>query len=368
MSIKSIHSTKPTIREAVAEIKENLDKQAKLIVYFASVSYAPQELAAAISEAFPGVPAIGCSTAGEISTGKMLKNSIVALSLDSSVLEDVAIQIIDTIPNPAGIKAALGQFESYYKKKSNEFELNKYVGIVLIDGLSGAEEAFMESLGALSNIPFIGGSAGDDLKFAQTYIYGNGQVFTGAAVLALLKTVNGFEIIKTQSFRKMKNVLIATKVNELTREVIEFNNKPAVAEYASQLNVAPVNAADRFMHNPVGLVVDDEDIFVRSPQQAIGNSIKFYCSVKEGMELSLLESTDIIQDTRKAVEDCQRKQGPLQGLINFHCILRTLELEQKNLTEDYGRIFSALPTIGFSTYGEQYLGHINQTSTILAFK
>ena len=58
----------------------------------------------------------------------------------------------------------------------------------------------------------------------------------------------------------------------------------------------------------------------------------------------------------------------VSGMLNFHCILRTLELKSKHQTEAYGRLFSDIPTIGFSTYGEAYLGHINQTSTMLLFK
>jgi len=50
------------------------------------------------------------------------------------------------------------------------------------------------------------------------------------------------------------------------------------------------------------------------------------------------------------------------------CILRTLELESKGITEAYGKLFTDIPTIGFSTYGEEYIGHINQTSTMLVFK
>jgi hypothetical protein len=53
------------------------------------------------------------------------------------------------------------------------------------------------------------------------------------------------------------------------------------------------------------------------------------------------------------------------GLINFHCILRTLELKAKGQTAAYGALFTKLPTIGFSTYGESYVGNINQTSTML---
>ena len=37
------------------------------------------------------------------------------------------------------------------------------------------------------------------------------------------------------------------------------------------------------------------------------------------------------------------------------------------LCEDYGRIFAQYPTIGFSTCGESYIGHMNQTSTMVLF-
>ena len=96
--------------------------------------------------------------------------------------------------------------------------------------------------------------------------------------------------------------------------------------------------------------------------------MKFYCNVIEGMELSILQSTDMIKDTQEAIANKIKEIGPIAGLINFHCILRTLELEQKKLTKEYGNIFKNIPTIGFSTYGEEYIGHVNQTSTILVFK
>jgi hypothetical protein len=94
----------------------------------------------------------------------------------------------------------------------------------------------------------------------------------------------------------------------------------------------------------------------------------FYCKVVKGMELSLLESTNIVEDTKNSVEKKKQEIGDISGIINFHCILRTLELEEKGETETYANIFSNIPTIGFSTYGEQYIGHINQTSTMLVFK
>ena len=121
------------------------------------------------------------------------------------------------------------------------------------------------------------------------------------------------------------------------------------------------------MSNPVGLVIDEEP-YVRSPQRIDDDSMHFYCNVMEGMELNLLESSDIVNDTKAAVEEKKAQLKNISGIINFHCILRTLELEKKGMTDAYGKIFTDIPTIGFSTYGEEFIGHINQTSTMLVFE
>ena len=61
-------------------------------------------------------------------------------------------------------------------------------------------------------------------------------------------------------------------------------------------------------------------------------------------------------------------KGEVAALLNFHCILRTLELENRGQTGAYGEIFTGVPTVGFSTYGEALIGHINQTSTMVSFR
>ena len=204
-------------------------------------------------------------------------------------------------------------------------------GIILCDGLSGMEESIMEKIGDLTDVIFVGASAGDDMKFKETFVYAGGKAYTNAALLLMIKPTVEFSFIKTQSFKKLDQTLTATKVDEAARVVQEFNGKPAVQAYAEALSIGSEEAGNRFMHNPVGLMLDDEP-YVRSPQQISDGSIVFYCKVKEGMELSLLESGNIIDDTEKAIEEKVAELGRLSGIINFHCILRTLELEQKGQT------------------------------------
>ena len=365
MNIKTAFSVKTDPQDVVAEIQAQLKGfNPKLIVFFASSSYAPAEIAERMEAVFPTAETIGCSTAGEIVTGQMLTKSVVAMAFNRKALKKAKVEVIEDL-NKESFRA-FNAFQRYFGKPMKKLDPSKYVGLILIDGLSGKEEMIMDRMGDLTNVAFIGGSAGDDLKFASTHVYANGKSYTNAAVLAILEPGVDFSIIKTQSFCELPKKLVVTKANEFKREVLEFNNKPAAIAYAEAVGTSVADAPNKFMHNPVGLVFEGEP-FVRSPQQIKGDKMVFYCSVKEGMELSLLESTDIIASTKKALDKTRKEHGAISGIVNFNCILRTLELTQKQLTEAYGEVFAAEPTVGFSTYGEQYIGHINQTATILVF-
>lgn len=250
-------------------------------------------------------------------------------------------------------------------------DAGKFVGVSLIDGISMKEEKIMDLIGDRTNIFFVGGSAGDNHKFLKTYVCAEGKVYTDSAVLLILRINDNaeFSIIKTQSFTPLNHLFIANKVNEEKREVIEFNNRPAAEEYADAVDAASINEVSKyFSTNPLGLIVGEEDIFIRTPQRIKDTSMLFYCNILEGMEVRLLKSTNIIQDTKKAIKNKIEEIGRIDGIINFDCVERILELEEKHLEKEYGEIFKEIPTIGFSTYGEQFIGHMNQTSAMLVFK
>ena len=370
MAVTVAYSEQERVEDLIQELQEHTQQlQAPgMLVYFASSKFPSDEICRRMQGLFPDIPVFGCTSAGEIVSGKMLKGSVVAMLFDKKAIGDVKIEIIDTRDIEQSVPLAFKNFEDYYKTSMADMDYQQYVGMILIDALSLAEERLMEKIGDLTNVTFIGGSAGDDLKFEKTSIYANGKVYTDAALLALIKPKVGFDVIKTQSFCPLKPTLHATKVNEDTRDVLEFNGKPAVAVYADALGVSTDQLGEAFSMHPLGLMVGDEP-YVRSPQRILSNQgIHFYCNIKENMELQLLETTHIIEDTARALQEKQAELGKISGLINFHCILRTLELEEKGLTAEYGQLFRDIPTIGFSTYGEEYIGHVNQTSTMLVFR
>jgi hypothetical protein len=367
MQIRSAYSQSDEIHEAVLEIKTQFcDLEPKIVLFFASSGFDPEKTAASFKEAFSESSTFGCSTAGEIVSGKMLKNAVVAMALSDAVIGDFAFHVVERVGSENHTDRAFAAFEEHFGVAAMEMDFESYVGIILSDGLSGAEERIMDRIGDLTNVMFVGASAGDDLKFARTWVYADGKAHTDAAMPLLLKPRVPFGFSKTQSFVQRPAQLVPTRVDEAAREVLEFNGMPAADAYAQAIGVPREELENRFMVNPVGLMINDEP-FVRSPQRVNGDTVAFYCKVSEGMELSLLESLDIVRDTRAAVEKKRAEMGNLSGIVNFHCILRTLELEKKNITGEYAEIFADIPTIGFSTYGEAFLGHINQTSTMLVF-
>jgi hypothetical protein len=370
MNIKTAYSRKESPQEAAEEIRVAYGAfDAKALVYFASSNFDPASLSRRMQDSFPKIPVFGCTTSGEIVSGQMLDNSVVSMAFNSRVVEELQVEILTGLQeDPKGaVDRAFHSFEKRFGVPMADMDHKKYVGLVLIDGLSGAEEKVMERIGDLTNIHFVGGSAGDDLKFKQTHVFADGKALSNAAVVVLMKMAAEFDFIKTQSFSVLDRCLTATKVNEANREVIEFNHRPALDVYAEALGTSVDKAADFFMSNPLGLMMDKEP-YVRSPQRIQGKSLIFYCNIVEGMDLCLLQSEDIIQGTKADLEKKLKEMGSISGILNFNCILRTLELKQKKLTDEYGRLFSGIPTIGFSTYGEAFFGHINQTATMLAIK
>ena len=365
MSVQVAQSQHPDPYAAADELRTTLGElKPVLVLFFASSSYGPDGISAAMKNAFPDSTVIGCSTAGEIISGSMLNNSVVAMAMDADTIQNVHADTI-TLKSPDFADETLTRLAKAAGNTPISLDPARYVGLILFDGLSGAEESTMERIGDLTNIQVIGGSAGDDLAFSATYVYLNGKAYSNTAVFAILEPKKKFDIIKTQSFCSLGKKLTPTKVDPASRKVIEFNGKPAAVAYAEAIGVSCSDAASHFMKNPVGLMAGDEP-FVRSPQRIEGDAVFFYCQVREGVDLDVLSSTDIIADTKKILDE-KNKATPIEALINFNCILRTLELKQEGNDATYGELFYDIPTVGFSTYGEEYIGHINQTATMLAF-
>ena len=372
MSYKSVFSSEKDVVLAVNEIKQKATEIVNpgLVIYFASPAYGVDEISSLMADAFPTAQTVGCSSAGEMVEGKMLSGSIVAMICGQDSIPNLKVEILENIKeNKQAVAKAFKNFEGHFNTPMSQISALKYVGIVLIDGQTRCEEYINDQIGNLTNVTFVGGSAAANSITDPTYIFVNGKSYTNAAALVLMEAVNGFTFLKTQSLSLTDKKLIPTKVDESTRTVFEFNDKPASKVYADALGVSEDELLNYATRNPLGLVLDEDHFFVRDPHCILENgAMDFFCSVKEGVELTVLQARDIVVDTRRDLATVFSKNQDLKAIIEFNCVTRVIELSENGKSDKYASLFEPTPTISFGTFGESYIGHMNQTSTMLLLK
>lgn len=363
--VKSALSSNPDPKQALIEIKEQLGDGHSFIIFFAAPSYNPQKISAEFHKAYPKIPTIGCSTAGEIFGGKLLLNSVVAMAFDSSIIKDFHCTLIKNMDDILEVNTAFKEFEKQFKQAPALMDPQKHVGIILTDGTSAKPENIIARINELTEISFTGGAAGDDVKMKNTYVYYNGKHYQNAAILVIIEPQNDFKVLKTESFETTGKIFIATDVDESKRCIKTIDNKPAALFLAEQIGVPIEELKNKFADYSLGHMVY-KNAYVHTTESFDKNyNLYLYSAIHKGAEIQLLKTTDIINDLKKFVTYEIRPLPNISAILHFNCISRDLKIRKDNAEKEFEKIFEGLPIIGFATYGEFLLSFINQTSTML---
>ena len=374
MSIQNIRmaqSRAAEARQAVAEFHEAVAQpDTELVIFFCSSEYDLDALAAEINRLFFGIQVVGCTTSGEIGPAGYHQHSLSGVSFPAGSCVAVS-----------GLMDRLSQFQI---SRGNDFAqalLQRLEGrapqagpdnsfaFMLIDGLSIREEPVAHALQyALGKIALFGGSAGDDQKFLNTYVYCDGRFHSDSAALILVSTPLPFKIFKTQHFVSTDERLVVTEADASKRIIKEINGLPAAEEYARLvgIDVHDLNPV-HFAASPVVVMIGGTD-YVRSIQKANADgSLTFFCAIEEGLVFRLAHGVNLVSNLEQTFDNIRAEIGPPQFVFGFDCILRNLEVSQNGLKDRVAEIFRSNNTIGFSSYGEQFYGiHVNQTLTGVA--
>lgn len=359
-------------RQAVREFHAGVNQpDMAAVVFFCSSTYDRSALADEINHLFPDVPVVvGCTTAGEIGPLGYREHSLVGASFPRSACTAVSghldqLQQFSMRDGQALAQELLGRLES----AGTPTDSGHAFAFLLIDGLSRREEPVAHSLqNALGSIQLFGGSAGDDLRLEQTWVFHDGAFHTDSAVLLLVSTTLPFRTFKTQHFVSESERLVVTAADASRRRVMEINCLPAADEYARIIGAAVHDLTpERFAASPVVVAIDGTD-YVRSIQRANPDgSLTFFCAIEEGLVLRVVRGVDLIGNLQQTFAELRAAIGPPQFSFACDCILRNLEVTQTGSKEAVAKIFCDNHAIGFSTYGEQFRGvHVNQTLTGIA--
>jgi hypothetical protein len=323
-----------------------------------------------LRERFRGAEVIGCTAAGQFTEKRYEVRGAAAMAVSRrSVARAFAALAPFEKGVDEGVRSAAEDIARRIGTPLSERDPATHVGIVLLEGLHGKEEAANEALGRVA--PFmsiVGGSAADNYQFRETQVHCNASASTDGAVLLVLETTAPFVPIKTCSFRPRTAPFRVTRADPSRRVVYELDGKPIVDVYAATLDL-PRERVDRraFSQHPLGLMIDGSP-WVRTAQATLPDGgIQFACQLIEGMQVHFMDPTDIIADTRRTFADAEDALGrPAAGAILFNCVGRRIELEERNITGPYHELLR-FPSIGFHTYGESWIGHMNHTLTGVVF-
>jgi hypothetical protein len=341
-----------------------------LVLLFISPDYDLGALAPALTRQFGDTLVIGCTTAGEIGPTGYQQGSISGVSFGEPDFFAVARRIDD-----------LHQFElseAYEAVMTARYELSKKVGgpvdrrsfaLMLVDGLSACEEVLASRISsALGNIPLVGGSAGDNMRFESTAVLIDGVFQSDAAALVLVATRHPFEVFKSEQAARCGERMVITEADADTRVVTEINAEPAAAEYSRLLGLNPDHLTPTaFAGHPLVLQVGGVP-YVRSIQRVNPDlSLSFFCTVDEGVVLSGTRALDLVETLARTFQALTQRLGQLQVVLGCDCILRAVIANNTDIRARLSALLAANHVIGFNTYGEQFNAmHVNQTFTGIA--
>ncbi|MER9352895.1 FIST signal transduction protein [Mesorhizobium sp. M0514] len=341
------------------------------LLFFSQSLFDASVLSQGLKTHAPTLAYAACSTAGEITPQGLEEGHVLALLFPSASFSAVST-MVDNLSS-SGMDRITDEVEALrrlLRGRTGSCHAKSTFALCFIDGLSFAEEAVTSAIHwGLDDIPLIGGSAGDDLKFETTRLISNGKVASDSAIIVLVATEIPFHVFKTDNFIPTDEKLVVTASDPDHRTVREFNATNAAEEYAASVGIVAQNLTPMsFASHPVVVKVGGE-FYCRSIQKMHPDgSLSFFCAIDDGVVLSIAQPKDMVESTRAALRDVEERLGGIDMILGFDCVLRRLDARNRQVFRDISELYRVNNVIGFGTYGEQYRSmHLNQTFTGIAF-
>lgn len=348
--------------EATLAAMAGLSMKPHMIWAFGAISYDQQKLLDGIAAAAPGVPVIGCTTDGEISTKGLSINSVVVMAMASDTIRfnSACVENLSKDSYCAG---------SQIGKAFQGLEC-RYIQI-FSDGLSGNADQIIQGIKAHmgDDIKIAGGTAGDGGDFKRTFQYIGNRVLSDSIVAVAFQGQFG---LGTGTACGWFPVGIAKKVTKSVGNVVyELDGQPALQAYERFLGKHAERLPAVGVEYPLGLLnpdseADEEGYFLCRATMGVdreAGAIIFAGDVPEGslVKMTIGNDGDIIKAAKSAAQSAMsrlRKAGQElkpQAIFLYSCMARKIVLgtrTDEEILAVQGAIGENVPIIGFYTYGE----------------
>ncbi len=350
----------------------------KLVIVFCSSELDVDCIAAEIHALIPDAPMVGCTTAGEISTGSVADRSVSVAVLGGRFEVSVACALgVDEDLFAAGVEAA----SAIDDLPSSEHELL----LLLTDGLAGNQEDIVR--GAYSHVgaavPLVGGCAGDGGDMVRTRQIFQGKVIDRGVVAAAIGSEAPMGIGVRHGWRTIGEPLLVTASSGT--EVLSLDGLPALDVYLERTGGGTelLGSQEAFAifarTHPLGLRRrHSEEVRFISGADFEAGTLNCIAEVPEG-SLVWLMGGDLDSVLEGTAASCSEALANLDGheplgLLMFDCIARRSVLGPFGVDDEMAlvrEVLPSVPTTGFYTYGEIARTHgargfHNQTLVTLA--
>jgi hypothetical protein len=353
---------------------------AKLIIVFCSVALDLEATLRQIRKRAPGVPLIGCTTAGEIATNGPGDAGVVVTALGGDGFSIATGVATDASRDLRGAGAAAARCMNAVENRDHR------VLMLLTDSLSGDQQEIVRGayqvLGA--GVPLVGGGAGDDSRMAQTYQLYDDQVLTGAVVAAGIASDSPIGIGVRHGWQRSGEPMMVTRSGG--NRVYMLDDQPALDVYLEHLGLSDLGAEDHSLltrvaqTHPLGLSrrVGEDQIRFIAGGDFVERSLTCIAEVPQGGMVWVMDgdAESVMAATDAACQDSLAALGgraPI-GMVAFDCIARRGVLGNTGIQTEIARVSAnagGAPVAGFYTYGEiartqGMSGFHNQTLVVLS--
>jgi hypothetical protein len=369
--------------DLAAQIRAKLGGESPdALILFASPQNDYESILAALDERCRPRAMLGCSSAGEFTTGTSgtgLTSAIALRAPEMRFRASLARSLSD------GREEASRQLvQEFAGMHSPEFRHR--TALVLVDALAGHAEDLVDQLTLATGgmYQFVGGGAGDDGLFSKTHVFFGREAFTDAAVALEILSNKPIGIGARHGWSPSGDPLRVTETQQSC--VMSLNVSPAVEAFEEHA-AATGQRLDRddpmpfFLHNIVGVKTDDgHKLRVPLGVDSAGG-ILCAAEVPTGATAHIMSTQAgsaaeaAAAATRDAIAQVTRHGATPKAALFLDCVATRLRLGQ-----DFGYELDAVaaelgdaPFAGFNSYGQivraegQFSGFHNCTAVVCVF-
>lgn len=322
---------------------------------------------------------IGCSSAGEFTSGASGTGMTSAIALRSPEMRFTAALARGLSADRE--VAARDLVRGFEGLESSDYRYR--TALVLVDALAGHSEDLVDQLTLATGgmYQFFGGGAGDDGRFQKTHVFFGTEAHTNAAVALEMLSNKPFGIGARHGWSPSSDPLRVTE--SLESCLVSLNVSPAVEAFEEHAE-ATDQQFDRddpmpfFLHNIVGVKTDDgHKLRVPLAVDAEGG-IVLAAEVPTGSTAHIMsiEASSAAEAaasaTRDAIQQVERAGHTPKAALFFDCVATRLRLG-KDFGHELDAVGAALgdvPFAGFNSYGQivraegQFSGFHNCTAVV----